>query len=328
MTHEPVDPEVVAALLDGTLPAAERDEALERLARSPGDFEAFAEAARILRDLEGEEEEGEADAAPPRPAAPDPTPLPLSKPAHRRFSGPKLWLPIAAGLAGALLLPRLLRNPDQGVPLGLLDGAALVASPGDGSLEAALGPEWDQPGWSVRRGGEVSLAEQRRAFRIGVRLADLEAALDAADGQGVARVAPEFLSLVGQIRASGAVVAQYEDIRAQAVRAGSPGRLDTERERAAAGLGSLLSDSPWFEVGVWAGQARLATLSKHWEFFDDRAARALRGLTERVARNQGEQGPLAQRFRQLYDLVGDGVSREESAQVEAALAHLMREGGG
>lgn len=327
MRPEPLDPEVLAALLEGTLPADERDEVLERLAQSPDDYEAFVEAASVLRDLE--EDAGAAPVAPPPPPA-APTPVREIRPARRWFHGPRLWLPLAAILAGVLVVQRVVLD-DGGAraPVELLERDPLVRSSGSGSLALALGPEWDQPGWSVRRGGGQSLADARRDFRIGVRLADLDAALDAGDAQAVQRVAPELTGMVEQAGPGvGFLAAELQEIAALAAAPGP--RRDPAREAgAAAELADLFQDAPWFGLGVWVGQARLAALAGRTDFFEDEAARrVLEGLIEPVAKQPGPGAPVARHLRGLYDRIRDGVSPGELEAIRPALAAIVRESGG
>lgn len=318
-----VDPEVLAALLDGTLPAHERDEVLGRLARSPADYEAFVEAVSVLRELEDESGAAPVPLAPP-PLSLVPPPSPPAReirPARRRLPGAKLWLPLAAVLAGVMVVPRLLADP---APLELLDGRTLVLEPGDGSIES-LGGEWNQPGWSVKRGGGAPYAEQHRDFRIGVRLAELDVALEAGDAQAVQRVEPELFSLFSQVSASGLAVDEYRRASERASRQGPGG--EEERARALANLAALLRHSPWLGLGIWMEQARLAALAKQPRFFTASASGALEKLTDRVAEQQGGDAPLVQRLRSLRGLV-DAVPRNGLGPVRSALPEIVREAGG
>ncbi|MEW5928433.1 MAG: hypothetical protein AB1941_13275 [Gemmatimonadota bacterium] len=320
-----VDPEVLAALLEGTLPAHERDEVLARLARSPDDYEAFVEAASVLRDLEEESGAAPVPPSPPPPAPGTPPPVREIRPARRRLPGPKLWLPLAAVLAGVMVVPGLLEDPASAAPLELLDGRTLVATPGDGSL-ASLGQEWNQPGWSVKRGGGRSLPEQHRDFRIGVRLAELDVALEAGDAQAVRRVEPELISLLSQVEASGLVLDEYRQISERASRQ-DPDGGEEERARAVANLAAFLQESPWFGLGIWLEQARLAALANQPRFFTASASDALEKLTSRVAEQQGKDAPIVQRLRSLRGLV-DAVPRNGLGPVRSALPGIIRESGG
>ena len=310
-----MSPEALAALLDGRLSGEERDAVLRRLASSPDDFEAFAEAARVLRDLEAD-----AAAPPARPAAPPPPEAPFRR---RRFPPVKAWLPLAAILAGAVLIPPLLSDRGgAGGPLDLLDGASLVASPGDGSLAAALGPDWDQPGWSVTRGNGGARGDERQEFRAGVRMADVEAAFDARDAQAVRRVRPELVGLLRRLGVSSLTVQEYE-----AIAPGSGPDRENDRARVASRVAESLERSPWFALGVWVEQARLAALANNTGHFDERAAELLDELTTRVAQERGQDAPLVGRLRQLHGIVHDGASPDELRSMSVVLGEVMRQSG-
>ncbi len=326
--RETLDPEVLAALLEGTLPPHERNEALERLARSPDDYEAFVEAASVLRDLE--DDTGTAPVSPPPPPT-VPPPVREIRPPRRWLPEAKLWLPLAAAVACVLVVQRVLLDDGDApqTPVALLDRAPLVAAAGSGSLERSLGAGWDQPGWSVRRGGGQSLAEQRRGFRIGVRLAELDAALDAGDAEAVRDVAPDLVALIDQIGSNaGPLVRDYQRISDLATRQEPRREPDLEAESAAE-LTELFREAPWFGLGVWVEQARLATLAGRTELFDDPAAReALQALMSQVGRQLGPEASIARSLRDLDDRIGDGVTAGELEAIRSALTTLVREAGG
>jgi len=322
--RERLDPEVLAALLEGTLPADERDAALERLAHSPDDYEAFVEAASVLRDLE--------DDAGAAPATPPATPPPVRdiRSARRRLPGTRLWLPLAALLAGVLVVQRVvLHDGGARTPVALLERDPLVRSSGSGSLAVALGPEWDQPGWSEHRGGGRSLAEQRRDFRIGVRLADLDAALDAGDAQAVQRVAPELVRMLEQVGPRvGFLPEGYQEAAALAT-APEPRRDPAWEAGAAAELADLLESSPWFGLGIWVEQARLAALAGRTEFFADAAAlEVLDELVDPIRRQPGTGASVARHLRRLRGQIDAGVSPGGMEAIRTTLAAIVRESGG
>ena len=360
---ESVDPEVLAALLDGGLSPAERDEAFARLSRSQGDYETLVEAMRILRDLEadagapgdtslrlttaqaGAGVAKHPDVQPERIAAPveqpdepqreidqphlhregsPPAPEPDIRP-YRRLPSAKVLLPLAAVLAGALLVPRLIRQNDAPrSPLGLLDGATLVARPGNGSLTDALGSGWEDPGWSRPRSGSSTLPDERREFRIGVRLVDMDVALDSRDAAAMELVAPELISLIGQIPGGALVMAEYGEVARRAGR--DPGHTP-QSERARAHLADLLRGSSSFELGIWAEQARLAARAEQTAFFSGSAVRTLDDLTPRIAREQGDDAEVVRRLRAVRRLVDHGVSPQQLVPIRRELVVLFREGG-
>lgn len=320
--REPLDPEVLAALLEGTLSARERGEVLEHLAQSPDDFEAFVEAASVLRDLDDD-----AGAAPVPPTPPTTSsPTREIRPARRWLPGPKLWLPLAALLAGVLVVSRVVLSGGAPTPVALLERDPLVRS---GSLAATLGPDWSQPGWSVQRGGGQSLAEQRRDFRIGVRLAGLDAALDAGDARAVQQVAPQLISLLEEVGPGAGPAARFYRRLNELATQGDPRREPDLEAQAAADLVDALQDSPWFGLGVWVEQARLATLARRTEFFADPDARAvLEDLIESVGRQSGSGARVAGSLRSLESEIRNGVTPDDIEAIRTALAAIIRESGG
>lgn len=317
--HEPVDPEVLAALLDGGLSAAERDEAFQRLSRSQGDYEALVEAIRIRRDLEAD-----AQAAPAGPAPAPQKHAALPGRPRRRWPVGRAWWRLAAVIAGVLLVPRVLQEVRTApTPLGLLDGATLVQSPGDGTLAASLGAGWDQPeGGPWRRGGSP-LPSLSQEFHSGMRLADLEVALDAGDVTAARRIAPELISLLAQSRVPGPLVADYQRISARAHERSR--HFADDRARAATALTRYFHDSPSFGLGLWVEQARLATLANRAGFFDARATRALEPLVDRLARQQGPGTPVVSELRRLQRVIDSGASPGDLEPIREHLDAVIRE---
>ncbi len=326
----PVDPEVLAALLDGTLPPHERDEVLERLSRSPGDYEAFVEAASVLRDLEDGSGAAPVPPAPPTLPPPASPPVPEIRPVRRRLPGPKLWLPLAAVLAGLLVVPQVLRNTggEAQAALALLDDAPVVPASGDGSLTRALGQDWDQPGWPVKRGGGESLLKQRWEFRIGVRLAELDAAVDARDAPAMYGAATELSRMMERLGPdAGSVAMDYPGLGTLAADPQS-GRDWEAGARAVKELGEGFRDSPWLGLGIWVEQARLASLARRVEFFESQKARkVLAGLADSIEQEDARTS-VARHLRDLDSRIGDGVSPGEMDAIRTRLAAIIRESGG
>jgi len=329
----PVDPEALAALLDGTLPAHERDELLERLARSPADYEAFVEAASVLRDLEGGSGAAPAPPAPPLPPPAAPAPVREIRPARRRLPGAKLWLPLAAALAavlaGVVVVPWVLRNTggEARAALALLDDAPVAPASGDGSLETVLGRDWNQPGWPVKRGGGETLPARQWEFRIGVRLADLDAARDARDTPAVQATATELTRMVERVGPDAGFRA--EDFEALRMLAADPqsGRDPSTGARAVKELGDGFRDSPWFGLGIWVEQARLAALAGRGEFFESQKARkVLSGLADSIQEADAEDS-VARHLRDLDVQIRDGVQPGELDEIRTTLTAIMRESG-
>lgn len=292
-----VDPEVLAALLDGRLSADERAAVLERLATTEAAYDAFVDAAAVLSEIEASE--------------------PKVEGAVRIWRRAGFWLPLAAVLAAALLVP-LARSGGPGAPAPLLHAPALVASAGDGSLTRVLGANWEAPGWSVRRGATSdALTPDQRATRLGMRAADLRIALEAGDGTAARAFADELRALLLPVAAAAPLAAEYAAI-GEAVRRGAAS--DSLRALATAADGNVRAFvSPWWDLGSWLEQARLAALVGNPTFFGRRTTRALTDAVERL--NQAREPPRVPAAVQLLRRsLAAGVSPEGLSAFRAHLA--------
>ena len=101
-----------------------------------------------------------------------------------------------------------------------------------------------------------------------------------------------------------------------------------DRGAALENLSILLRDEPWFELGVWAEQARLSALAGETGFFTEPAARVLGRIARRVERERGGDDPLTGKLREVRQMVADGVSPAELPRLHDALTEVMREAGG
>ena len=238
MSNERIDPETLASFLEGTLPPAERARVMRVLAESPDAYAQLVETAAVAREL-----------TPVVPIA--------SKRRAAWYIAPSL---IAAGLIGILVAPRLKNEAAPNV-IALAQDTRLVQS-GSGGIAARLGATWDQPAWSVVRGGGADLGERARAFRAGVRYAELEVAANASDSASAVRAAESLAEVAGTLDAGAPVAGQF---RALVGSSAFGGRL--ARARAAEQLRSLLNAPGWFDAGAWTETARLAVAANQFAFF-------------------------------------------------------------
>jgi hypothetical protein len=269
VNDERIDPERLAAFLDGTASPEEREGVLRTLARSPTAYADFLEASAIHRELTGDSEA----TVPIELAAPPAAMGSASREARRR------WFLAPLVLAAAVVAVMVIRKPatDATGPdaIQLAQTTSLTRDRGSGSLARALGADWDRPPWSVVRGADSPLASRPLAFRAGARYAQLEMATQTADSTEVGRATEAIAQLVGTVEAGAAVAARFRDLARRPEFGGSTSRAQTARQTRA-----LLGEPDWFDLGTWAETARLSLSARNVGFFapDSPATRELRRI--------------------------------------------------
>lgn len=227
MTDPTDDAERIAALLDGRLGARERAEVLARLGESDAAFEAFVDAAAVLRE------------------SPEESVRPLTRP--QRWRAPLLAL-AASLVIGAILVPFLRSRSsafDGADPAQL--SATLWAS------HDGLPPRWNGTPWTATRGSSESVARQAQPARLGARLLDLELAIDARDSTS-SSIAREIASLVKRLPASAPLVVIYDRIGTTTDAREQAALLARVRETTIARGGRDI-----VELAAWTEALRIAT---------------------------------------------------------------------
>jgi hypothetical protein len=259
--NEPViDDARLAALLDGRLDAAEREQALARIADSDDDYQVFADAAAILR-----EHEAQGAAAVPEEPQPEPPVAEETRviPLRRRVRAwpTAAWGALAAVLVAVALIPVL--RARGGDPY---DPARLAAGVNDG--QARLPAGWVSASrWRVNRGVEDPAYEARGA-RAGALLVDLEVAVRTRNAAATDTVVAD---LRRTIRGVGYGLDTYEQIASHA--GDRPERLSGLLKDAREDIRSLLPP-PYVDAGAWTEAALLAAHGRDEAFFRRRESRA------------------------------------------------------
>jgi hypothetical protein len=156
-----IDPQLLAALIEGRLSEPRRSELLARLAKSPDDLALIADVATVS--AEGQ---------------PSITPI-ADRGSRKRWRPGNLgWLAIAAAVVGVTTISVLQREATQerGLPPDL----------------AFAFPSWR----GSTRGDAVPIDSVALSWRVGTRLADLDAAIAARDSARVAEFAREIETLL------------------------------------------------------------------------------------------------------------------------------------
>ena len=303
MIDDQLDNETVAAFLDGTLPEAERGRVMRLLASSPEQAGNVLEAAKVAAELERVGQ---------RPQ--------LLKPKASRWQRRALiTMPFlaAAGISGILILRR--DNPPD--VIALARAANLTTERGAGTIDRSLGATWDQPGWTVVRGGAPGAGSIGLTARVGARVAQLEFAAAAHDSAAYDRVASGLAEMLTSIEGAGPVA---EQLRSGISSAEDAHATTVDRLRA------LSPATAAFDLGVWLETARLAARLGRVDFFasDGAALAALRSIRDRVARD-GTLRDLRESLTHVEPLLQPGGSASPDptvvfARVDSAMSVLPR----
>lgn len=300
MTERRIDPETLAALLDGRLEGSRRDEVLAALAEDDAAYEAYAEAVAVTGEMEAERD---AERVRPIQAAPS---------RGRSYHGRRLLM--AAAIAGLLVVPWAIyrsQSPET--------GPAWVMQTLDGST-AGVPAGWNAEPWGARRSGAAPLTAGARAARVGSRLVDLELAVRAGDAAETRAAADAVAGLLDSLPAAGPAAGVYRNI---AARAGEPhAQLESlmDRGRAAA---TLLLDEDQVAMGAWTEAGRIAAARRDSGFFSDAESRV---MLERLSSDASLSEPAREAAGRASAAAAATPPRWEavSTSLEELLAELGR----
>lgn len=253
MSAEPVDAEMLAALLDGRLHGAERDAVLARVMEDPTAYAAFLETAELLMELE--------DAEPAPGIAVTPAAAPEAMRETDGVRSPQIVTP-AVTAPGSTSISRRWRVV---TPLAIAAGLVLVffwsrpasersASPIMAEMLTTLAVATservgvDRPtplAFDVLRGAEATRSPvTTRAVRIGVRAAELTIALGADDPVAASSASSDLVVLSREIEGSGLIVARLDSIRAT-------GSAVVDARGVTGDLRALCGRAHAFDLGQW-----------------------------------------------------------------------------
>jgi hypothetical protein len=254
-----IDPERIAALIDGKLSDAERAALMAELDASPEAFEVFADAVAALNDDDDESK-------PPAVAqAATVFPIASRRPRSRWYAGIGA---IAAALIVIVGLP-LLRGGASATNAQSL--VALLDRPNEVVSLTAAAP------WTELRGGDDGVAARARAIRIGARMVDLEVLLRSGDTAAAAGFARQIGAMLTGIPAGSVAAAAYRTI------ADSP-TATAEARQTAASVAEQVAGAETVRLGAWLEAARMAAAAQDSAFFvnapADRIDSAVPGLPQ------------------------------------------------
>jgi hypothetical protein len=239
-----VDPERLAALLDGRVSDAERAELMARLSSSPEMLAVLADAAAAQGELgSASDEEGRAPVARRR----------------FRFLSPAAigWL-AAAAVVAAVAVPLLRRGESFGQDPTAY--ARLLSS-----YDQGLPTGWDVRPWGVTRSSNQAVTAEGRSWRLGARLTDLELAVVNRDTV-MASLARDVASLLADVPLSGMAAATFQQLAERASAANTD--LSTLLVRGREQLESVAAvDRSALRFGAWIEAARVAAVRKDSAFY-------------------------------------------------------------
>ena len=306
-----IDFELIAAFIDGKLGGVERERVVKLLGASEPAFEIYADAVRTRGDID------QADTG-------SVLSLDDRRNRKRRTSGWWTAAPVAAAAVLLLAVMPVIRARRGVSGLDLPTRALLAPLNGQAGLATALRVQLDQPSWSVTRGGSSVAVDSTSALRLGVRAADLQAALALEDRERAARIAREVADLLRPVSVSNASVAEYETIRTRLVNGDSIAAVNAAATSAETNLDALL-DSRWLGFGKWYGAGELAALAHSASFFSDAHTRAFLDSAIERGRLAPEDVEL---LRQVAGIAKRGVADGDFATLREKFAELIRRHGG
>jgi hypothetical protein len=315
MTKPEIDPERIAALLDGRLSGHEREVLLSELASSPEQLALLADASMIAEELRLSSSPPDSGSAADnrdairRLVATEAAAPHLSLVTARQRRWKPAW---SAAVAAALLIviaPWVLRRSGFRGESAVPGGSAIAR------VEPSIPVGWDGTPWSVTRGASAALTPRARAVRVGARLADLE--LTVAAGDSVSRgIVDDIIALVEGVPLSGSVTQVYEVLRDSIGVA--PSQLTPLVERGYDGVSALLGRSD-VALGRWLETARIAAVRRNNAFFT--SAQTTQMLRDLKATAVGQQAQDA--LSRVAAMLPVSTATDWSS-LEAATTELLR----
>lgn len=242
----PVDPETLAALLDGRLDDEERARVLAAIDASPRLLEIFADSAEVRELLQFGD------------ALPTPAPTPFALPSRSNTRLPARWWMIPALAAAAVFLislPFAFRARPRGDELTEYVIVSRLARP-----SAAAG-ELPREAWTRFRGAGDVATPDGRVVRIGARLVDA-ALLAAAGDSAVRQTAAQLAALLENIPGAAIEAPVFRQISGDPWSSASVGQIRS----AIIGVEHVL-DSDALRAGMWLEAARVAAARADVAFF-------------------------------------------------------------
>jgi len=315
LSKERIDPETLAAFLDGTLSARDRERLLRAAAQGGAAYEELIEAQALLYDgVAGEE-------ATPLPVSvsSDLPSEPRSSPSRRWWTRGTTWklgaFVVAASIAG-IVLQRRAGSSGASPTAGTVQQVMALAA--GTNPDSAFGAGWHQIDWSITRGTSESVDDGIYAFRLGVRFVDLALALSSNDTSARRTLGQRLVALAASAE-TGSPVA----IRIEALAAANTRPTVAEVSSVGDDLRTLVNHPVAYDAAVWTESARAGARANRATFFA-RDGAPMRELKRIIAKLEelGPPGPAptAEVLETLKQV--DEQSRASPADVSAIASML------
>lgn len=260
MSNERIDPETLAAFLDGTLSARERERVLRVAAQGGEAYDQLIEAQALLYDgVSGDE------ATPLTVSVASESPSGSASSTSRRWwTTGTAWklgaFLVAATVAGIVLVQRRATSPNTSLTAGTVQHVMALADGAD--PDSAFGAGWHQIDWSITRGASESASDGIYAFRLGVRFVDLAVAVSSRDTSARRLLGETLVALASSAETGSSVAGRIEALAAA-------GKRPTVEEVSSVGddLRTLVNHPAAYDAAVWTESARAGARAKQATFF-------------------------------------------------------------
>ncbi len=319
MTQYGVEPDELAAFLDGRLSDQDRAEVIKKLAESPESYELLIETVEDLYPethqehvAEWERDERLIDQALGKlgdaEGETDLDVIPIWERAWRHTS--RFAPRYAAAAAAAVVALVLIDIPSVG-PTGweLADRINASSLPGG----------WEQPPWSVLRGTGSRMTDEQRSFRLGVRATDARIAFLASDRSSADSFLDEQITMLRDVVLSEGSRARLTGLRStwfESELSDVTEQFDQIME-SVSDLGPVASDR--LRAGQVVEAARLASISGTTAFFESRDLRNAFEDAGRLGIPPDEQETLDA----IAGILRDGVTAIELDELQEILNGLI-----
>ena len=254
MKEPSIDPERLAAFIDGRVREPERSVLLTEIASSDQAFDAFIDASVVLAEIESSGK-----------------PVSRALQQHSRYARRKpLKLMVVAVAASILVVAAVHSVLTRGRNVSSRTDPQVLAlvAPASRSLDSGF---YRTALWPATRGASIPMRADARAVRLGVRLADLQ--LDAAASTAIGQTpASDIAAMLDGVAGAAAAAAMFRDLSS---RASAGDTLSTATMQRARDDVLQFADSDLVDAGFALEMTRAAAAERNAAFFADRATEAI-----------------------------------------------------